>query len=174
MKKTIFLLFVIALFSQCTEEPITPAKQTTTNTNGSILGSWVFDNVVQDSGVVKWDDNVVATYTGASSDETGTGEFNSDGTFTTVTGYTFTAKMDQGFGAQDQVSTIPETTLTGTYTYDATTKKLTSTANGQSSVADVIELTSNKLVYRIDLKSIQVVSGITVESSNITTTTYTR
>ena len=170
MKKILFLFATISILSSCSDESVTPPTPTGT-TSGSIVGVWNFDNLTQEDGSVKWDGIEVSSYTGQSSNEVGSVEFKADKTFSSTISYTFTAKFA---GVGEQETEIPTTTTTGTYVYDVTAKTLTTTAQGVTSVADVTELTATSLVTVLNVETEQEANGILVNSSNTTTSSYSK
>jgi hypothetical protein len=162
-------------FASCTEETTTPSTSGgSSSTSGGVVGVWNFAGLTQENGRVTWDGEVVSTYTSTSSNENGTSDFRSDGTYISKIGYDYqTIQVINGEESSDNATVSPLTTL-GEYSYDSNTNELTTTTNGSTFVSKVTELTANKMVVVLDVSVTNEVNGITVVSSNTTTTTYTK
>ena len=162
-KKTLIVLILAAIFASCSEEPA-----------GPIVGTWNLSSVEHINGVVTWDSEVAGTYTGSSSNEKGSVSFAADGSFTSNVGYDFDVIFNIDGEEQEQSSSIPLTSSQGQFTFDSTSYELTTTYSGQTAVQEITELTNNSLKMEIDVRRVDVVSGVTVVSKNTTITTYTK
>lgn len=165
----------MAWFASCTEEPATPnTSSNSSSTSGGITGIWNFVDLIQEDGKVTWNGETVSTYNTTSSNQTGTTEFKSDGSYISKIGYNYqTTQTINGETSVDNAIVTPVTTL-GEYTFNSNTNALSTTTDGSTFVSTVTELTPNKLVIVLDVKSEQVANGITIVASNKSTTTYTR
>lgn len=178
MKKLALIIGVLTIaFAGCKEvdQPTTPdGNDNTDNNTGSkngIVGVWNFEKLEQFNGSVKWDGVEISSYTSVSSNESGTVEFKEDNTYLSNTGYTSTTTTNLG---QSQSVDIPAVPITGTYTYDETAKTLSTTNAGVETTANIEVLTADTLKYILEVKRVDEVNNITVESSNTTRMTFSR
>lgn len=168
MKKVIWILGLVVLFSACKDD--TPVDNTNNNSNntasGDLVGTWNLVSIDQRNGEITANGVLVSTYSSESSNEQGTFEFKSDGTVTNTVAYSNKTTVVTGGVPQEQTGDIPSTTTTGTYTYDKAAKMLTITpSTGGKQEITVEELTSSsfKGVYSYSQSSTQ--AGITSVSS---------
>jgi hypothetical protein len=132
--------------------------------------------VVQENGTIHWDGELVATFTAVSTKEVGTVEFKSDSTFKSDIAYTSTTSLNFGGTVQDQTSDIPQTVTTGTFSYDSTSKVfiVTNSVGGVKQEAEMLELTSTKLVYKSKIYQKQTQNGVVNETRVDVITTMTK
>lgn len=168
----ISLMTLSALLSSCDKKKTTT---TTNNTNNSaVVGNWTFTSMTQSNGTYKEDDVLVATYTTSSSNPTGTLNLKSDGTYTANVGYDYAVVFDFGGSTSTDNYNIPATSTSGTFSYDANTKKLTFTGGFQTGTFDVTVLSSNALSMKTQVSSISYSGGVKEESANTSTFNFTK
>ncbi|MBL7754282.1 MAG: hypothetical protein JNM44_07385 [Chitinophagaceae bacterium] len=160
------------MVSSCSKKK---TSTTTTGTNNSVVvGNWTFNSMSQSNGVYKEDDVLVATYTANSSNPSGTLNLKSDGTYTANVGYDYEVTFDFGGSTLTDNYNIPASSTSGTYSYDANTKKLTFTGGFQTGTFDVTSLSSSALTMKIQVSSISYSGGVKEESANTTTFNFSK
>lgn len=172
MKNILFVALLALTIASCKEADTTNPNGG--NTNAGIEGTWNFTSYTQTNGEMKLDGVLFGTFSGESSNEAGTYEFTNDGKVNSNVGYTWTLTTTIAGVPQTQTQTVPMTAGSGTYTYNSTTKELTLVQNGETTVAEVTELTSSKCVMTFSYEQSQVVNGILTSSSMDNTITLTR
>jgi hypothetical protein len=177
MKKILFISVAFLIFSSCKDDTTPTVNNKTGQTNILLEGIWNLADVKQQNGKMSTDGQSIATFTAQSSNETGTVEFKSDGTFKSSVGYTSTMTMViTGFPEQEIESIIPPTVTTGTWTYDDSANEVSMTNIGDSTVltASVLELTSTKFVYLYPVYQTETQDGVKSETWVDVVTTFTR
>jgi hypothetical protein len=177
MKKILFISVAFLIFSSCKDDTTPTVNNKTGQTNSLLEGIWKLADVKQQEGKMSSEGVPVATFTAQSSDETGTVEFKSDGTFKSEFGYTSTmTMMITGFPDQEIESIIPPTVITGTWMYDDAAKEVSMTNTGDSTVqtASVLELTSTKFMYLFSVYQSETQDGVTSETWVDVVSTFTR
>jgi hypothetical protein len=175
MKKIITLLCIVACFAACTDESTTPnSSNNSSTTSDGVIGVWNLADLIEEDGKVTENGELMSTYSSTSSNQNGTVEFKSDGTSISKIGYDLqTTQTMNGETSVDNAIVAPVTGL-GEYTYNSTTKEMSTTLNGVTSTGSVLELTANTMVLVLNVRSEQEVDGKTVVTSHKTTSTYTK
>jgi len=174
--KNIFVTLAIAtMLFACSDEPTTPSKTGTISETASLTGTWTFEKQTQANGKNYVDGELESTFTAESSEETGTFQFNDEGTYGSNYGYKNTFAITAGPSEGSKETQTPPTASGGTYVYDKTAGTITFTVfTGEVINATISELTETSLVFTNSLTVSETNSGVTTTSTSDVTTTLSR
>lgn len=139
--------FLFIGLNACKKDDVTPTPEEKELINDGIYGGWTVDSILQKNGLIRVDGLEYATYHTVSSNMNGTYSLYTDNTFKSDVGYTQTTFYNI-FGVEmEQSNKVPQTKTDGTFSYNENTMRIEFTNNGNTSVADIIELTDSTCVW---------------------------
>lgn len=153
--KNLILVSAAFLFiglSACKKTDVSPTPEEKELIDDGIYGGWTVDSILQKNGLIRVDGQEYATYHTQSSNMDGSYKLYKDNTFTSTIGYNQTTYMNL-FGVEfEQNNRVPETTTEGTFDYDENGMSIAFTSNGETSAADIIELTTTSCVWKTSIE----------------------
>ena len=175
MKKIITLLYLVSFFAACTDESPTPNNSNNSSgTSVGITGVWNLVDLIEEDGQITRNGELASTYSTTTSNQNGTTEFRTDGTYISKIGYDYQIiNTVDGEASVDNANKAPVITL-GEYTYDSNKKEISTTVDGATFTSLVTELAVNKIVIVTDTRTETVEDGVTIVSTNKTTATYSK